>query len=127
MATSGQAFSESQALTRAAPTLVTEGQDLKTLVAVTVIVEAPAGQTLSGAGTLKCYVWDDFVAGWTRVPGNDLTVTLSGDRRMGFPVFWVPGPRSSRLLFAASGVTVSSGTAVAVYQLGYSDSLKGTY
>jgi hypothetical protein len=126
----GTTFSESQLLTRAAPTLATEGQALKDLSSVTVIVEANTSQTLSGAGSLLAYIYDaspGAPAAWVRMPAMDLSVSTSGVQRMAFPAVTVTGARNARLLYAASGVTVSSGTTVTVYQLGFAPGMAASY
>lgn len=102
-------WSESQILTRAAPTLVTEGMELRDIVAIRVAIDAGSGQTLSGAGSLLCYLWDNDDARWKRCPDLDLSVTSSGIRDMVFGEQDVP-VGSGRILFATSGVTVSAGT-----------------
>lgn len=129
---SGTTFSLLQNLTGSAPTLATEGQSLRGLASVTPIVETsdPVTQTLSGAGKLECYLWDplDEVATgvatgvWTRCPSLDMTVTLLGVPRQAWEALQVVGPRSARVLWVPNGVTVSAGTQVKVYQLGYSPS-----
>jgi len=122
---------ESQALTRAAPTLSTDGVQLKDYSSFTVIVEANASQTLSGAGTLDCWVYDGAVnsgsGGWSILPGQTQSVTVSGKQRMAFTVFQVPCPRKSRIMFAANGITVSSGTTVNVYILGFNPAVAQLY
>lgn len=129
MATSGSSFSLSQLLTAAAPTTAAEGQSLQDLTALTVVVETaiPASQTLSGAGNLRCYVYDSYVAGWFRIPSLDLAVAATGVARMGFPALSVICPRASRILYVPDGVTVSAGTTVTVYQLGFEDGGRGVY
>lgn len=129
MATSGSSFSLSQNLTGSAPTLVTDGQSIQDFEAVTLVVETatPGSQTLSGAGSLLCYVYDAFVAGWSRLPANDVTVTVTGVNRQAFPPLAVIGPRAGRLLWVPSGITVSAGTTVTVYQLGFETGGRGVY
>lgn len=131
MANNGSLFSLSQLLTGTAPTAKTEGQPLKGLTALTVVVETavPASQTLSGAGTLLCYMWDSFdgsakggpaaVGAWSRCPAGDLSVTLTAVPRQAFGAYPVIGARGARIMWVPSGVTVSAGTTVTVYQLGH--------
>lgn len=123
MATTGSTFSLSQNLTGSAPTLATEGQALEDLKSVSVVVETatPATQTLSGAGSLLCYVYDGATGGpgaWSRHPAGDFTVTLSGVARQSFEPVEVLVNRKGRVLWVPSGVTVSAGATVTVYQLG---------
>lgn len=126
---SGTTFSLLQNLTGAAPTLATEGQPLKGLAAVTPVVEVadPATQTLLGAGTLQCYLWDPMTEAasgvatgfWSRCPTLDMTITASGVPRQAWEALQVICPRAGRVMWVPNAVTVSAGTQVKVYQLGY--------
>jgi hypothetical protein len=119
--TSGQyrKWSESQALTRAAPTnscyadTSPEGMDLRNVRGYRVIIEAASGQTLSGGGTLHAYVYSPVVSAWIRNNDLDLTVDASSVRRQIFPDLETK-VRAGCVLYATSSVTVSSGT-VTVY------------
>lgn len=104
-------WSEAQVLTRAAPTVVTEGMPLGDVTGLRVMVSAASGQTLSGAGSLQAYGWDNDLARWLRVPDLDLTIpaTCASKRDCRWADLDVP-VQSGRLLYAATGVTVSSGT-----------------
>ena len=123
---SGHTFSLAQALTGTAPTTATEGQALKDLDAITVVLLAASGQTLSGGGTLNCYVYDADVGVWVRYPGADLTVTASSVRGQAFTPVEIVGARNARVLWVTSSVTVSAGT-VTTYQLGFSERVKDFY
>jgi acyl-[acyl carrier protein]--UDP-N-acetylglucosamine O-acyltransferase len=84
-----------------------------------VVVEANSAQTLSGAGSLRAYVYDPIVAAWFRVPALDLSVNSASIRRMGFESEQIAGlRRATRLDYATDSVTVSGGTTVRVYVLG---------
>lgn len=104
-------WSEAQALTRAAPTLSTEGMSLVGVTGYTLMISANVGQTLSGAGNLRAYWWDwtEATPRWKRMPDLDRAVTLSGVRDMCFGDTQDHQP-SGLLLYAADGVTVSGGT-----------------
>lgn len=104
---------ESQALTRAAPTLATEGLDLDKVTHYQVTVCAETSRTLSGAGTLAAYWYNPGLAAWVRTPGLDLTVSATAVRCMSFPQSRV-NSGLGRVLYAATGVTVSAGTTVDV-------------
>ncbi len=106
-------WTEVQLLTRAAPTLVTEGLNLRGVVGFRVTVCANATRTLSGAGSLRAYVWDNNLLRWIRNPGIDLSVSSSAMRCMAFPDVETVAA-SGRVLYAADGVTVSAGTTVDV-------------
>ena len=102
-------WSEAQALTRAAPTLVTEGISLDGVESFRVILSADEGETLSGAGELECYAYSYLLERWVRVPELDLGTITATFRDMSW------GELESlcgfgRVLYAATGVTVSGGT-----------------
>jgi hypothetical protein len=109
---------ESASGTSAAPTTATQGLALKDLVGLTVVVSADSGATLSGAGTLRCYVYDADIARWTRCPAADLSVTASAVRDQMFSSFQVLAPRADRIEWAADTVTLSGG-GVTVHHLGH--------
>jgi hypothetical protein len=92
-----------------------DGIILANLMALTISIWANPGQTLSGAGTLKCWLYSPYQAAWSRCPDLDLTVNTTG----GFNAqTFATLPMPSRLGFIAnwltSGVTVSGGTDVLV-------------
>lgn len=127
------AWYEDQALTASAPSASTDGVPLDGLKALTVIVEANSGQTLSG-GSLICNIYDPVVAGWSRAitltfsvdPASGIRRTVAGIDPNGLQDgigggFQVPvkGHRpGARISFTTSSVTVSGGTTVRVYILG---------
>lgn len=94
----------------------TDGASLKNAGAWDVVIEADSGQTLSGAGTVQAWIYDDTVAGWCRAPEFDVTVPagvasirryypLAGSPGKGIPVITQRG----RIGYTVSGVTISSG------------------
>src|SRR4051812_46307439 len=93
-------FHESQSLTRGAPTLATEGMSLVGVKGFRVSICAQSGQTLSGAGSLRAYLYHSDAALWMRNPSLDLSVTAAGVRCQAFPDF-VTGadPGNHRVLF----------------------------
>jgi hypothetical protein len=113
-------WTETQALTRAAPTLSTEGVAMNEAVSVTAVLDAGSGKTLSGAGSVDLYLydkWDGTNFSWAKFPNRAMTIPggCATQRFCVIDAYTVDGPRSSqRLLFAATGVTVSSGTNVMV-------------
>lgn len=108
--------------TGSAPTLATDGQPLKDLDAITVMVAADATRTLSGAGTLQCYVYDPSVALWARAPGLDFACSTASVRTLSFQAVEVIGGRNGRVVWIPNGVTISAG-GVTVHQLGHSNSV----
>lgn len=105
--------------TRAAPSASTEGLFLTGLTGYRLEICAAAGQTLSGAGTMKAYLYDYTAALWMPAPALDQPVTASGTRCTPFVDFNLTIRFDARVLFAASGVTVSGGTGLDVYLAGY--------
>ena len=91
-----------------APTLATQGMNLANVGGFSVVASADSGQTLSGAGSLQAYLYDDNVARWARCPDLDLTCGTASVRDLAFPGFSVLSPRG-RIAYVPSGVTVSSG------------------
>jgi hypothetical protein len=110
---SARALSESQSLTRSAPSAATEGMDLANVKGFRISVCAPSGQTLTG-GTLNAWVYNYGSSLWMRNPLLDLTVTSNSVRCLAFPDQEVVAMMGARVLYAASSVTVSSGSAVTV-------------
>lgn len=92
-----------------------DGLALGGLFAVVVSVYPWVGQTLSGAGTLRCWVWNPYEARWTRNDDLDLDLstasgfpartftTLTNVSRLGMLINWL-----------CDSVTVSGGTDVLV-------------
>jgi hypothetical protein len=73
-----------------------------------VTVEADSGQTLSGAGSLLCHLWNPISGVWARCPDMDFTVSIASKRGMGFLGAEVVSGRG-RVAYVPSGVTFSSG------------------
>lgn len=90
------------------------------LLAVRVSVLANSGQTLSGGGTLDCWIYDDAQTFWFRLPELDLQVNWPGPgsttvrRGRMFPGIRIPPRLGGRVLWVANGITVSGGTDVLV-------------
>lgn len=104
------AFSEAQALTRTDPSSGTDGMLIQTSRGFRVSVCADSGQTLSGAGTLKAWWYHPSALVWMRNPSLDLTVSASSVRCQVFPDQRITAFIGGRIIYAASAVTVSSGT-----------------
>jgi hypothetical protein len=101
------------ALTDAAPDVNTVGLDLNQVEWYQVELDAPAGQTLSGAGSLLAY--RRIGSTLRRVEDLDLTITVktsgqayyaSGDIQVGVGV--------GTIIYRTSGITVSGGTVLAL-------------
>lgn len=100
-----------------APTLSSQGLDLQDLqgYVVTVAADAP-DKTLTGTGTLLCYVYDAEVGAWSRLPDLDITVSTGSIRVLSFTGIWVAAARG-RVAYVPSSVAVSSG-GVTIYLAG---------
>jgi hypothetical protein len=122
----GTGWYNTTALTGSAPSASTEGLSLNCVDGFCVVVEAPSGQTLSGAGTLQAYIWDPLLnagaGAWARMPAGDKSVTGTAARQA-FAADEVLSGRGGRVIYIPSSVTVSSGTTCTVYILGFSKSL----
>jgi len=73
-----------------------------------VFIEADSAQTLSGAGSLKAYVWNPISGVWARAPGSDLATTTASVRGLAVLNQAVYAGRG-RVAYLPSGVTMSSG------------------
>lgn len=106
----GRSVKSVQTTNDSAPTVASEGMSLQSVAGFKVVLEADSGQTLSGAGSLACFTWDDSIAGWARLSDADITVpaAITSNRRYGAVSFQVQAPRG-RIAFIASSVTVSAG------------------
>ena len=110
---------EVQSLTRATPTLSTEGVELRNAVSVQVVLDAGAN-TLNGTGSVKLWLyeaWDGTTGKWA--PFNGRTITdlsaCTGQSVCVVEALTVDGPRlAQRFLAATSGIGVSAGTTVTV-------------
>lgn len=106
-----------------APSGATAGAELSGTDQVSVFVEADSGQTLSGAGSLLCYVYNDVSTVWARTSDCDLVVTASSVRGQGFlPMRTAP---RGRVTWLPSGVTISSGGVTVYINLVEPSSLTG--
>lgn len=100
-----------QAATEAAPTLATDGMRLDNVMALTVWLDAGAGQTVtSDAGQADIYVFDNSL--WGVAPGIVLSVPpgSSGKRRVQLGTIGVDNQRG-RVAPILNGVTVSGASA----------------
>jgi hypothetical protein len=110
---------ESQALTRAAPTLSTEGMSLEApggylVRGYMVSVCAESGSTLSGGGHLRAWVYHPDAALWMRNPDLDLAVAVTGVRCQAWSDLRPGYFQVRRVLYAADSITVSVGASVMV-------------
>lgn len=110
-----RSFYERQALTRAAPSGTpgndsTSGQPIgmstHNLRGLRVVIEAPAGCTLAGNGTLDCYLYHPVSQLWIRNPDLDINVTETG-RAQAFPDQECFADAEGRILYAANSVGIS--------------------
>ncbi len=125
--TASETFGTTSAVTGSAPSVSTDGQPLHDLESIQLVVAVGSGVTLSGAGTLDCYVYDPSVALWTRLPSGDFSLVgiPASLRTYAFAPVTVTVKRSARLKWVPTGVTFSAGSAgVTLYQLGYSKKIR---
>lgn len=112
-------LSETQNLTRAVPTLATEGVLVQNGVSLSIEIDAGVGKTLT-AGNVDLYLydkWDGVNAAWSIFPArSSLSVAQCvGQRRCVLEAFNIDGPRlAQRAIAVTRGVTVSSGSTVVV-------------
>ena len=90
-----------------APTLATDGVRLNGVGGVVVTVCAALGQTLSGAGTLTAYVYNEATSTWANAPDYNITVTGTTVRCQNFAPFWV-ADQHGRIAWVPTTVTASS-------------------
>lgn len=117
---SGRTYSEDQGGTGTAPTTsATDGMPAIGLTSYEVMLVADSGQTLSGAGTVDCYEFDEPHAVWVLKPSMVMTVpaSASGKRRILLDSINVNGGRG-RIKHVTNGVTISSGS-VTLVQIGF--------
>ena len=98
-----------------APTLATQGISLDNVQGFSVTACAASSQTLSGAGTLRAYVYDDAVGLWSRLPDLDLTQSTATVRCVTWAGIWAAAPRG-RVAYVPDTVTASSNS-VTVYMI----------
>jgi hypothetical protein len=70
------------------------------------MVEAPAGCTLAGAGNLRCWVRHCGTGNWLRAPARDVSVTATVQGQA-YPDVESVVRQSDRVLYAADGVTLT--------------------
>lgn len=88
-----------------------DGLVLSNLMALVVSIYPWTGQTLSGAGSLLCWVFNTYQNQWTRAPGLDIDLSDATS----VPAYTVPSfyniSRLGVLInWLASGVTASGGS-----------------
>jgi hypothetical protein len=101
-----------------------DGLSIANLMAITVSVYPWTGATLSGAGTLLCWIFNTYQNIWTRCPDLDQTFGTSGIQAQTFASMKMPSRLGMLLNFTTSAVTVSAGTDVLVRIDGF-DSVLG--
>lgn len=103
---------ENQILSRAAPTLVTEGMSLQNIAGYQITITAPSGQTITG-GTLECYYMSTYTFRWARCSSSMDLTPRTGGRDWTSPNVEV-AVGLGRVLYAAASITLSGGTTVDV-------------
>lgn len=125
--TGSETFGTTSPVSGSAPSAAIDGQPIAMIDGMTVVVDAGAATTLSGAGTLQAYVYDGRVGAWARWTSGDFSVTGT-TRAQAFVVPTMPAQRNARVKWVPNGVTFAAGAAgVTVYQLGHSRNARGVY
>lgn len=127
--TGSETFGTTSPVTGSAPTATDDGQPVGDLSGIMVVLDSASTRTLSGAGTLDCYVFDASVGLWSRYPAGDFTcVGIPASQRS---VAFQAGDlqvRRGRIKWVPTGVTFSAGSAgVTVWQIGFSPLARGVY
>ena len=106
--TTAQLFSEAQALTRAAPTLATEGQAIVGASVFQAWLDAGVGNTVD-AGAVDIWRYDTAAEVWMLVIA--LQGVPTGARRVGIPLdSFLLRNSADRWLVACNGIVLSAGT-----------------
>jgi hypothetical protein len=115
---------ESSPLTRTAPTAapvsgtVGSGMDLAGVQGARIGICPAVGQTLTGTGNLRAYLYDPAVGEWMYDPDLDLAVSKASPTGVRCRV-WPDKPTAfrgpGRILYATDTVGVSGGTTISVF------------
>lgn len=102
-----------------APSAVTDGVDVTSSSAFRVLVSAASGQTLSGAGTLRIWLYSKSLARWCYNPQLDWAASFSSGtwRDVATPDFSV-AMGFSRVYAQLIGFTSSSGNVTPTVEVG---------
>jgi hypothetical protein len=120
-------YCETAPLTRTPPSAapvsgtVGSGMDLAGVYGARIALCPAAGQTLTGTGNLRAYLWDPNVGGWMASPDLDLAVAKATTSTNPCRVWpdWITGVRGlGSILYATDSVGVSGGTTVTVRIIG---------
>lgn len=116
--TNGYAYSESQGLTRSAPSAAADGVPVADLTFGEVYIECSGNVT---GGAMQGYVWERALNGgagaWVRDPNLDWT-PATGAARAKSPLFQVV-PRGL-IMWATAGITLSAGSTVTTWMVFHS-------
>lgn len=97
--------------TASAPSAATDGMSLSGVASWRVQICSPTGTTLSGAGTVRIYIYNPDSALWSENIEHRKSQTVSGERCSAFGDFLVgPALHGYRLKIVLNGVTASGST-----------------
>jgi hypothetical protein len=120
ISSSGASVRSVQATTEAAPTLATEGLDLRATAdracaGFNLYAECDSGQTFTGTGDFVAFMYD-AITGWARASELDVSVVTAdaSNRRIFLGAFPVAAPRG-RVAHVCSSVAVSGGGVTLYY------------
>jgi hypothetical protein len=106
-----------QATTEDAPTLGTEGVDIRPCAGINLYAEADEGQTFSGTGSVVGFMYDPL-CGWSRAAELDASFVAADadNRRVFLGAFPISAPRG-RVAHVCNGVGVSGGGVTLYYAM----------
>jgi hypothetical protein len=87
-----------------------DGLALAGLMAVVVSLWPNPGQTLSGGGSLLCWIFNTYQQAWSRAEDLDLTFAGAALVAKTWPTLREPSRLGMLLNFATSGITASGGS-----------------
>lgn len=102
-------FGTSSPVSGSAPTDLTDGQPIDGLTAITPVVSSASGTTLSGAGTLQCYLLDPGLTPQIKASGASSTSTTIVLNESGLTAGFEVGMTVQGTQSAATGVITSIG------------------
>lgn len=107
--------------TETAPTTDdTYGIECSAVRSLFLILEAVSGQTITGTGTMDCYLYDADCASWVRLPHLDYNLAdipgYTAVRRVALPAVSLT-VRRGRIVWIPNTVAVSGGTTFKTYHV----------
>lgn len=100
---------------------VGDGLVLAGLFAITVSVFPWVGQTLTGTGSLLCWIYNPYAQRWSRMPSADIDLSALPAAAPGYTsgAFWDPSRLGYIINWYPSSVAVSGGTDILLDVAGF--------